>query len=59
MNALKSLVPNAEAARSRIVDVDVAEETANLVKNQILQKIGAAVLAQANLISQLVLKLLK
>lgn len=59
MNVLKSAAPNTEAARSRIVDVDVAEEAANLVKNQILQTIGGAVLAQANLIAQLVLKLLK
>ena len=56
---LNSSVTNADAARSRIVDVDVAEEAAHLVKNQILQKMGSAILAQSNLIGQLVLKLLK
>ena len=39
---------NLSAANSRIVDVDVAEETANLARTQILVQAGVTVLAQAN-----------
>ena len=39
---------NFRAAESRITDVDVAEESAALDREYILQKAGAAVLAQAN-----------
>ena len=46
-------------AESRIMDVDVAEETADLVRNQILQQASAAVLGQANLSVKVVLKLLE
>ena len=37
-----------DSARSRIVDADVAAEVAELVRLQILQQAGTAVLAQAN-----------
>lgn len=47
------------AAQSRIQDADIAEETATLVRTQILQKIGASILGQANLAPQIALKLLK
>jgi flagellin-like hook-associated protein FlgL len=47
------------AAVSQITDVDFAQETAELVKRQILQKASAAVLAQANQAPELVLILLK
>lgn len=50
---------NHRAAADRIMSVDTAEEVANLVKNQILQQTQIAVLAHANLNSDLVLKLLK
>jgi flagellin len=46
------------AAQSRIRDVDVAEEVSNLSRLQILQQANIAVLAQANQMSSLVLKLL-
>ena len=46
-------------AESRIMDVDVAEETANLVKNQILQQASAAMLGQADISAKVVLKLLE
>ena len=49
---------NLEAASSRIVDVDVAEETAAMTRNQILSQAGTAVLAQANQIPQAALSLL-
>jgi len=52
------LVTNLEAARSRIEDTDFAEESAKLVKLQILQQSGAAMLSQANNSSQIVTKLL-
>ena len=47
------------AAESRIRDVDVAAETADLTRNQILQQAAVSVLAQANLQPQAALKLLQ
>jgi flagellin len=44
---------NLEAANSRIVDVDVASETARMSKNQVLTQAGVSVLAQANQLPQL------
>lgn len=52
-------VENTSAAESRIRDVDVASETANLTRAQVLQQAGIAVLAQANLTSQSALSLLQ
>lgn len=49
---------NVEAANSRIRDVDVAEETAALTRNQILSQAGVAVLAQANQLPAAALSLL-
>ncbi len=51
-------VENISAAESRIRDVDVASETANLTRNQVLQQAGIAVLAQANVSTQSALSLL-
>ena len=39
---------NLSAAKSRIVDADFAQETADLARNQILQQAGVSVLSQAN-----------
>ena len=50
---------NFAAAESRIRDVDVAFESANLLRLTILQQAGVAVLAQANLSPQIVSTLLK
>jgi flagellin len=47
------------AANSRIRDVDVAQETSNLSRVQILMQAGVSVLAQANQTSQVALKLLQ
>ncbi|MBF0422911.1 MAG: flagellin FliC [Magnetococcales bacterium] len=55
---LSSMVENTSAARSRILDADIAAETANLTKNSILQQAGTAVLAQANQQPAIALKLL-
>ena len=52
------LSQNTSAANSRIVDVDVAAETANMTRAQILTQAGVSVLSQANQAPQLALKLL-
>jgi len=49
---------NLSAAESRIRDVDVASETADLTRNGILQQAAVAVLSQANAQPQLALRLL-
>jgi flagellin len=49
---------NLEAANSRIIDVDVATESASLARYNILQQAGTAMLSQANQSSQSVLRLL-
>ncbi|MBK7891895.1 MAG: flagellin FliC [Bdellovibrionales bacterium] len=51
-------VENLSAANSRIRDVDVAEETAELTRNNILLQAGTSVLAQANQTSNTALSLL-
>ena len=50
---------NQSAARSRIMDADYATETSNMSRAQILQQAGNAMVAQANQLPQLVLKLLQ
>ena len=50
---------NLEAANSRIIDVDVAAESTQLARFNILQQSGTAMLAQANLSSQSILKLIQ
>jgi flagellin len=49
---------NLSAANSRIVDIDVANETANLTKQQILVQAGTSMLAQANSSPQMALSLI-
>ena len=49
---------NLRAANSRIMDVDVAEESTNLAKYSILSQASAAMLAQANLAPNTALMLL-
>ena len=58
INNLQVAVENTSAANSRIVDVDVAAETANMTRAQILTQAGVSVLSQANQAPQLALKLL-
>lgn len=50
---------NLSAARSRIEDADYAAEVSNMIRAQIQQQIAASVLAQANQMPQLILKLLR
>jgi flagellin len=56
--SLTTTSQNVAAANSQIRDVDVASETANMTKSQILMQAGISVLAQANQVPQLALKLL-
>lgn len=55
---LQNVSENLSASRSRIMDADFAEETAELTRNQILQQAGVAMLSQANAAPQSVLSLL-
>ncbi|PIE58425.1 MAG: flagellin [Desulfobulbus propionicus] len=55
---LQNISENISAARSRILDADIAEETSNMTKQNILQQAGVSVLAQANQAPQLALSLL-
>ena len=57
--ATTSMQNNLSAALSTIQDVDVASETANLAREQVLAQAGASVLSQANQAPQLALKLLQ
>lgn len=50
---------NLSAAESRIRDVDVAHETADLTRNTILQQAATSILQQANMQPQIALSLLK
>lgn len=59
ISAVEIRSENLSAARSRILDVDVASETAELTKHNILQQAALSVLAQANQQPQAVLSLLQ
>ena len=58
-NTLRVSTENYAAATSRILDVDVAQESADLTRKQILQQAAASVLGQANKQPQLALQLLR
>jgi flagellin len=57
-SSIMNVRENLSAAESRIRDVDVAWETADLTRNTILQQAAVSVLAQANVQPQLALSLL-
>lgn len=57
-NSLNVAIENITATESSIRDADMAYETAEFTKNQILVQAGTAMLAQANASSQNVLQLL-
>ncbi|MFA5554743.1 MAG: flagellin [Phycisphaerae bacterium] len=66
MNRLESTVAvlniqkeNLMAAESRVSDVDVASEMSEMMKNQVLAQAGIAMLAQANMVPQMALQLLR
>ena len=56
---LQSMSTNLSAAKSRIKDADIAMETAQMSRSQVLSQAGAAVLTQANQAPQLALSLLR
>ena len=58
INNIQAFSESLSAANSRIKDVDVAEETSQMSRLQILSQAGVSVLAQANQMPQLALKLL-
>jgi len=59
ISALTPMHDNLVTANSLIRDTDVAEETGNMTKQQVMLQAGTAILAQANTVPQLVLRLLQ
>lgn len=58
INGLMTATENAISAESTIRDTDMAQEMVKYVKNQVLTQSGAAMLANANLKTQAVMRLL-
>ena len=58
LSALTISRDNYLSAASAITDVDVAQEAATMVRTQILQQAGVAILQQANIQPQIALQLL-
>jgi flagellin len=56
---LQIQVENLSAAESRIRDVDIAVETAELTKNSLLQQAAVSILSQANVQPQIAMQLLQ
>ncbi|WP_435051708.1 flagellin [Desulfolithobacter dissulfuricans] len=56
---LQNISENISAARSRILDADIAQETSEMTKQNILQQAGISILAQANQAPQMALSLLQ
>lgn len=59
VTGLESLITATTESRSRILDTDMAAEAAEMVKQQIKQQVGAAILSQANNLPGAVLTLLR
>lgn len=59
INTLSSAHENLSAANSRIRDTDVAAESANFTRSQILMQAGISVLSQANSLPQMALNLIR
>jgi flagellin len=55
---LSNIAVNTKAARSRINDADIAAETTELTKAQVLNQAAQAMLSQANRSSQAIMSLL-
>ena len=56
---VESQITNLSAANGRIVDVDIAAESSNLAKQQVLVQASAAMTAQANVANDVALMLLQ
>jgi flagellin len=59
MDNLANVSMNTEASRSQIEDADYAKASTEMARTQIMQQAATAVLAQANMDQQTVLKLLQ
>ena len=59
INNLGISIENMSAARSRVKDVDVAAETAEMTQHNILMQAGISVLSQANNVPKMALSLLE
>lgn len=59
VSSIQTMRVNLSAANSRIRDVDVAEETSQMARNQVLSQAGTSVLAQANQLPQMAMQLLQ
>ena len=57
--SLVTTIENATAAKSTIMDADIAEESAEYTKNQILQQTSSALLVQANALPQIAIQLVQ
>lgn len=55
---LSNVSENLSAARSRILDTDIASETSEMTKQNVLQQAGVSILAQANQAPQTALSLI-
>jgi flagellin len=58
-NNISIAIENISSSESRIRNTDVAKESAELTRNQILQQSSAQILAQANQLPQLAMQLLR
>ena len=56
---ISQMKSNMKAALGRIVDVDIAEESTNMAKYNVLVQASAAMLAQANSSTDVALMLLR
>jgi len=59
VNVIGVQVENLQASESRVSDVDVATEMAKMTRTQVLAQAGIAMLAQANIVPQMALSLLR
>jgi len=59
MESIQVSIDNLTSSRSTIKDADVAKESSNYIKSQILQQASATLLSTSNLTPQLTLQLLQ
>ena len=57
--SLTTTIENATAAKSTIMDADIAEESAEYTRSQILQQTSAALMVQANALPQIAIQLVQ
>ena len=58
LSALTTTKEQSQATASQIIDIDVAEESANLARRSIVAQAASSVLAQASLMPQIALALI-